>query len=63
MMGFIVALIYFALVLLAFGTVCAVISAWRDGVLGRDMDAIKKGLGRVYLRFKKFAQQKINTHI
>ena len=59
MIGFIIALIYFALVLLAFGTICAVISAWRQGVLGRDIDAIKSGLGRVYLRFKKFAQQKI----
>jgi len=58
MMGFIVALIYFALVLFAFGTVCAVISAWRQGVLGRDVDSIKKGLARVFLRIKKFAQRK-----
>ena len=58
MMGFIIAVVYFALVLLAIGTVCAVISAWRQGVLGRDIDAVKSGLGGVYLRFKKFAQQK-----
>ena len=59
MMGFVTALVYFALVLLAFGTVCAVISAWRQGVLGRDINAVKSGLGGVYLRIKKFAQQKI----
>ena len=58
MMGFIIAVVYFALVLLAIGTVCAVISAWRQGVLGRDIDAVKSGLGGLYLRFKKFAQQK-----
>ena len=58
MMGFIIAVVYFALVLLAIGTVCAVISAWRQGVLGRDINAIKSGLGGLYLRFKKFAQQK-----
>ena len=58
MMGFIIAVVYFALVLLAIGTVCAVISAWRQGVLGRDIDAVKSGLGGVYLRIKKFAQQK-----
>ena len=61
MMGFITALVYFALVLLAIGTVCAVISAWRQGVLGRDIDAVKSGLAWVYLRIKKFAQQK-NKH-
>ena len=58
MMGFIIAVVYFALVLLAIGTVCAVISAWRQGVLGRDIDAVKSGLGGLYLRIKKFAQQK-----
>ena len=58
MMGFIKAVVILALVLFAFGTVCAVISAWRQGVLGRDMDAVKSGLARVYLRIKKFAQQK-----
>ena len=58
MIGFIIAVVYFALVLLAIGTVCAVISAWRQGVLGRDINAIKSGLGGLYLRFKKFAQQK-----
>ena len=57
MMGFIIAVVYFALVLLAIGTVCAVISAWRQGVLGRDIDAVKSGLGGLYLRIKKFAQQ------
>ena len=58
MMGFIKAVVIFALVLFVFATMCAVISAWRQGVLGRDIDAIKSGLGGVYLRFKKFAQQK-----
>ena len=58
MIGFIKAVVIFALVLLAIGTVCAVISAWRQGVLGRDIDAIKSGLGGGYLRFKKFEQQK-----
>jgi len=58
MIGFITAVIYFALVLFAFGTVCAIISAWRDGVLGRDVQHIKSGLHRAFLKFKKFAQRK-----
>ena len=58
MMGFIKAVVILALVLFSFGTVCAVISAWRQGVLGRDIAVIKSGLARVYLRIKKFAQQK-----
>tara|TARA_B100001094_G_scaffold294576_1_gene315318 strand:+ start:225 stop:407 length:183 start_codon:yes stop_codon:yes gene_type:complete len=58
MIGFIKAVVIFALVLLAFGTVCAVISAWRQGVLGRDIAVIKTGLHRVFLRIKKFTQRK-----
>ena len=58
MIGFIKAVVIFALVLLAFGTVCAVISAWRQGVLGRDISVIKTGLHRVFLRIKKFTQRK-----
>ncbi len=58
MIGFIKAVVIFALVLLAFGTVCAVISAWRQGVLGRDIAVIKTGLHRVFLSIKKFAQRK-----
>ena len=58
MMGFIVALTYFALVLLAFGTMCALISSWRQGVLERDWEWVKTGLHQVFLRFKKFTHRK-----
>ena len=58
MMGFIKAVVIFALVLFVFATMCAVISAWRQGVLGRDVAIIKTDLHRVYLRIKKFAQRK-----
>ena len=58
MIGFIIALIYFALVLLAIGTILAFLTSWRDGCLGKDVAKIKSGLVWVYLRIKKFAQQK-----
>ena len=58
MMGFIVAVFWFALVLLAIGTVLAFLTSWRDGCLGRDVAEIKTGLVGVYLRIKKFAQRK-----
>ena len=56
MIGFIVAVIYFALVLLAFGTVIAFYTSWRDGCLQRDIASVKTGLGWVFLKIKKFAQ-------
>ena len=58
MIGFIIALIYFALVLLAIGTTLALLTSWRDGCLGKDVASVKSGLVWVYLRIKKFAQQK-----
>ena len=58
MMGFIVALFWFALVLLAIGTALAFLTSWRDGCLGKDVAEIKSGLVWVYLRIKKFAQRK-----
>ncbi len=58
MMGFIKAVVIFALVLFAFGTVCAVISSWRQGVLARDLQWVRTGLHGVFLRFKKFAHRK-----
>ena len=58
MIGFIIALIYFALVLLAIGTILAFLTSWRDGCLHKDVAQIKSGLVWVYLRIKKFAQQK-----
>jgi hypothetical protein len=58
MMGFIVAVFWFALVLLAIGTVLAFLTSWRDGCLGRDVAEIRTGLAWVYLRIKKFAQRK-----
>ena len=58
MMGFIKAVVIFALVLFAFGTVCAVISSWRQGVLARDWGWVKTGLHGVFLRIKKFAHRK-----
>ena len=56
MMGFIVAVFWFALVLLAIGTVLAFLTSWRDGCLGRDVAEIRTGLTWLYLRIKKFAQ-------
>ena len=56
MIGFIVAVFWFALVLLAIGTVLAFLSSWRAGCLGKDIAQIKSGLVWVYLRIKKFAQ-------
>jgi len=58
MMGFIKAVIIVALVLFAFGTICAVISSWRQGVLGRDWQWIKTGLHHVYHRLQKFTRRK-----
>ena len=58
MMGFIKAVVIFALVLFAFGTVCAVISSWRQGVLARDWQWVKTGLTGVFLRIKKFTHRK-----
>ena len=47
MMGFIVALFWFALVLLAIGTALAFLTSWRDGCLGKDVAEIKTGLAWV----------------
>ena len=58
MMGFIVAVFWFALVLLATGTVLALLTSWRDGCLGRDVAEIRTGLAWLYLRIKKFAHRK-----
>ena len=58
MMGFIVAVFWFALVLLATGTVLAFLTSWRDGCLGRDVAEIKTGLAWLYLRIKKFLHRK-----
>ena len=58
MIGFIVALFYFALVLLAMGTALAFFTSWRDGCLGKDIASIKTGLGWVYLKIKKIAHGK-----
>ena len=58
MMGFIKAVVIFALVLFVFATICAVISSWRQGVLARDWEWVKTGLHQVFLRFKKFAHRK-----
>jgi len=57
-MGFITALVYFALALLAIGTVLALFTSWRDGCLGRDVAEIKTGLVGVYLRIKNFLHRK-----
>ena len=59
MIGFIIALVYFALVLFAIGTILAFLTSWRDGCLHKDVASVKSGLVWVYLRIKKFAQQKI----
>ena len=63
MIGFIVALFWFALVLLAIGTVLAFLTSWRDGCLGKDVAEIKSGLVWVYLRIKKFAQRFFNRAV
>jgi len=63
MMGFIVALSWFALVLLAIGTALAFLTSWRDGCLGKDVAEIKTGLAWVYLRIKNFAQQFFNRAV
>ena len=57
MIGFIKAVSMFALVLLAIGTVCALISSWRQGVLKRDWEWVQTGLEAVYLKIKNFAQR------
>lgn len=57
MIGFIKAVLMFALVLFAIGTVCAFISSWRQGVLRRDWEWIRTGLEAVYLKIKNFAQR------
>ena len=58
MIGFIVAVFWFALVLLATGTVLAFLTSWRDGCLGRDVAEIKTGLAWLYLRIKNFLHRK-----
>jgi len=58
MMGFIVALFWFALVLLAIGTALAFLTSWRDGCLGKDIAQIKTGLVWVYHRLQKFTRGK-----
>ena len=57
-MGFVTALVYFALVLLAIGTALAFLTSWRAGCLGRDLAQLTSGLVWVYLSIKQFAQQK-----
>ena len=57
MIGFIKAVLMFALVLFAIGTVCAFISSWRQGVLRRDWEWVRTGLEAVYLKIKNFAQR------
>ena len=63
MIGFIVAFIYFALVILAIGTTIAFFTSWRDGCLQRDIDSVKSGLGWVFLKIKKFAQVIFNRTV
>ena len=63
MIGFIVAVFWFALALLAIGTALAFFTSWRDGCLGRDIAQIKTGLGWVFLRIKNFAQQIFNRTV
>ena len=58
MIGFIVAVFWFALVLLAIGTVLAFLTSWRDGCLGRDVAEIRTGLTWLYLRIKNFLHRK-----
>ena len=58
MMGFIIALVYFALVLLAIGTALAFFTSWRDGCLGKDIASVKTGLAWVYHRLQKFTRGK-----
>ena len=57
-MGFITALVYFALALLAIGTTLAFLTSWRDGCLGKDLAQIKMGLAWVYHRLQKFTRGK-----
>jgi len=63
MIGFIKAVFIFALVLLAIGTVCALISSWRQGVLKRDWEWVRTGLEAVYLKIKNFAQRIFNRQL
>ena len=58
MMGFIKAALILTLVLFAIGSVCALISSWRQGVLKRDWDWVKTGLATVLLKIKNFTQRK-----
>ena len=58
MMGFIKAILILTLVLFASGTVCDLISSWRQGVLKRDWDWVKTGLATVLLKIKNFTQRK-----
>ena len=58
MIGFIVAVFWFALALLAIGTALAFFTSWRDGCLGRDIAQIKTCLAWVFLRIKKFTHRK-----
>ena len=58
MMGFIKAILILTLVLFAIGTVCALISSWRQGVLRRDWEWVKTGLATVFLKIKNFTQRK-----
>ena len=63
MIGFILALTYFALFILATGTVIAFFTSWRDGCLQRDIASVKTGLGWVFLKIKKFAQLIFNPRV
>ena len=63
MMGFIVAVIYFALALIAVGTVLAFLTSWRDGCLGKDLRELKTGLAWVFLRIKNFAHVIFNRRV
>ena len=63
MMGFIKAILILTLVLFAIGTVCALISSWRQGVLKRDWEWVRTGLEAVYPKIKNFAQRIFNKDL
>ena len=58
MIGTLIVVFYVCLFLFGVGTALALLSSWRDGCLHKDLAEIKSGLVWVYLRIKKFAQQK-----
>ena len=58
MINAVVIVAYVCLFLFGVGTALAFLSSWRDGCLRKDLAEIKSGLGWVYLRIKKIAQQK-----